>query len=413
MNDMYLPFDDTPLSVENRDDHLTQTDGPDQSVDRILANIDRLKQSLQDSESHQKCIKLSEQIQTAISALAMPQQQTWIPPADDKALISDVVMAYGANQRYEHFEKIISYFRSLDDFLHAPENLLRAHGIPANTIKTLSQSASRKHLLDNASRIAQFMREHHWTVLRSRTLAEASSSITAVREALPALFFVRGDVGLIRRTKVAIVGEKQQMPAAYHAVLPALIDQLKSMNIVPVCNLLQQSSFQFALSAVRKGHPSILILSGDMIRAFEKNYRFLSYFVDHGCLLATYHIPLTQQRQTTLQLFKVKMALAKTILLFPKYFENYELGDYSARYWPVLNHCHQMDKVCLLYNPPSAEPRVSQVLQAWESQEPNISLYKGFHELRLIFQTLETKGYLSRDLCQKALGALTNVTVLH
>lgn len=411
MNDLFLPFDrvllgDSPHSSISSD-----------LVDKILENIEHLKQSLHTSEDHQKLVRLSQVIHDAVAKLGQPQQgiKSEVAAQDSQAL-APLVFAYVCEQRQEYFDKCLTYFRTVEDFFNAPASLLKAHGLSAAAIQNLASSASRKQLLNKIQRIAVFMREHRWAIIQSSTFPESAPSAARIqkdqKDLLPPLFFVRGDTTLLRRTKIAVVGDKLELPPTYHECVPFLIDHMKAMNLVPICNLSQQSSLQFALSAVRRGLPSILMLGVDMMRAFEKNYRFLNYFVDHGCLLQTSYMPLAEGRHTALQVFKTKMTLAKVILLFPKYYENHDVGEYSSKYWPVLNHCHQQDKMCLLYNP-SQMNRVSQVLRSWESSESNLALYNSVHELRLIFQTLEVKGYLSRELCQKSIGALSNLTVLH
>lgn len=406
MSDRFLPFDHARLS-DPTDSSISSN-----LVDKILENIDHLKQSLQTAQEHAKLLQLSQDIHEAISKLGQTHHYKTQSLGQDPQTLAHLIFAYVCEQRVEYFDKCAVYFRSAEDFLNAPASLLKAHGLSPKVIQILGSAIARKELLNKVRRVNSFMREHHWSMVQSSALAEFSTASKTQKESLPALFFARGDISLLRRTKLAVMGDKLELPATYHVYVPAMIDYMRAMNLVPICNLSQQSSLQFALSAVRRGLPSILMLGVDMMRSFEKNYRFLNYFVDHGCLLQTSYMPLSEVRQTALQLFKVKMTLAKVILLFPKYSESFDVGEYSSKYWPVLNHCHQQDKVCLLYNPPEVN-RVCQVLHAWESQEPSLVLYNSVHELKLIFQTLEAKGHLSRELCQKSIGSLSNLTVLH
>jgi hypothetical protein len=405
MNDLFLPFQKSFLG----DSQEVRTDGDSRS--KILEKIEDLKQSLHHESDHQKLVKLTEQIQKAVSQLKSFSETKTLK--DDQALnFKNLIFAYGAGGKDTYFEKLTTYFSSVEDLLQAPVSLLKAHGLSGDLTQKFKSYQSRKEIVAKTKRVIDFMTEHHWNAIAAKDLPETGKPQSSRNEVLPALYFVRGDATLLRKTKIAMMGDKLEMPTTYHDKLPSLIDNMKAMNIVPICNLLQQSSLQFALNSVRRGLPSIIALGMDIMRAFEKNYRFLNYFVDQGCLLMSTHMPLLETRHNSLQLFKVKMALSKVIILFIKYLDAYEMSDYSSKYWPVLNHCHQQDKLCLLYHP-SDNRQISQVLQHWQTEESHLVLYNSLHELKLLLKALELKGHLNQALVRDTLGALSNVTVLH
>ncbi len=407
MKDLFLPLGQAALEEQASND-----DSP--GVGDVLTQIDALKDSVSQATDQEKLLALSQNVHNAIlkmvrtPVVSKPAVQTETQ-SPEETLRRDLLFLYAVSQKSAHFQKLTTYFPTVKDFLRAPIGLLKAHGIDEKNLQVLMHPERQKKLMRDIEQLSSFMKENRWHLMDTQQLSW-THRVSRIDQVLPAGLLFKGPQELLHRSKIAIMGDKHVMPQEFGRLIPQVIELFKQYQIVPVCNLVQQSSLQFALQCVRAGLPCLFVLGFDPYKASERSYRYLHYFLDHGCLVLTSDLPFSKVRTTYLYVFKLAMHLAESLLMFPKFDSTIEMADYSSRYWPVLSHCHQEDKVSLWFTPESYETSVP--LRHLSAQDSAVALYENTQVLKQFMQGLVNKGYLNSKMIQDVLGSLTNITVI-